>query len=180
MVNAFTKLSNVMDSVQMVLIVVEADVFLQTAGILITIESVEMNVLINTTNAMETALMDTQHVEAIAAYKILPLSVTLHVAKAVCTKLPGQPIILEHVEIGVFIGESLFLSNFHALNKYISSGATSTNSMNVMLKAVQTASRQVSLVMENVQWVSWHTSVIEVQHSLLLQSKCVQNPHLCI
>ena len=36
----------------MVLIVVEADVFLQTAGILITIESVEMNVLINTTNAM--------------------------------------------------------------------------------------------------------------------------------
>ena len=66
MVNAFTKLSNVMDSVQTVLIVVEADVFLQTAGILITIESVEMNVLINTTNAMETALMDTQHVEAIA------------------------------------------------------------------------------------------------------------------
>ena len=50
--------------------------------------------------AMETALMDTQHVEAIAAYKILPLRITLHVAKAVCTKQPGQPIILDHVEIG--------------------------------------------------------------------------------
>jgi hypothetical protein len=150
MADAFTKLSNVMDSVLMDLRVVAADVCRQTAGILTTIEGVEINAFTNTTNAMETALMDTQHVEAIAAYKILLLRVTLHVAKAVCTKRPGQPIILEHVEIGVFIGEIIFLSNQHTMNRNIASGTTSTNSMNVLHKAVQTASGQASLVMENV------------------------------
>ena len=43
-----------------------ADVLLQTVGILTTIEAVEMNAFTNTTNVIETALMDTQLVEAIA------------------------------------------------------------------------------------------------------------------
>lgn len=122
MVDAFTKLSNVMVSVLMDLRLVAKDVFHQTAGILTTIKGVGINAFTNTTNAMETALMDTQHVEAIAAYKIPQLLNTSHAEKAACTKQPGQPTISGHVEIGVFIG------------------ATSTNSMNVMHWAVQTVS----------------------------------------
>ena len=54
------------DNVQTDLKNAEADVLHQTAGILTTIEAVEINALTNTTNAMETALLNTQHVEAIA------------------------------------------------------------------------------------------------------------------
>lgn len=135
MADAFTKLSNVMDSVLMDLRLVATDVLRRTAGILTTIEGVEINAFTNITNAMETALMDTQLVETIAAYKIPQLRITLHVAKAVCTKQTGQSIISRHVERGVFIE------------------ATLTNSMNVLHKAVQTASKLVSLVMEHVQQV---------------------------
>ena len=119
MEDAFTKLSNVTANVQMGLGVVAASVFLQIAGTLKTIEVVLISALTITTNAMETALMDTQHVEAIAAYRILPLRITSHVAKAVCTKQPGQPFVLNHVGIGVFIGEILVLPSLHTLTRYI-------------------------------------------------------------
>ena len=66
MEDAFTKLSNVTANVQMGLGVVAASVFLQIAGTLKTIEVVLISALTITTNAMETALMDTQLVEAIA------------------------------------------------------------------------------------------------------------------
>ena len=74
-------------------------------------------------------------------------------AVAACTKLPGQLIILDPVEIGVFTGEILFRSTlFSIINIY--SGATSTCFMNVVLKAMKNVSGLASLARGNVQQVS--------------------------
>ena len=102
MVNAFTKLSNVMEHASMIMKNVEAHVLLQ---IVVTPEAVEINVLTTATNATENAEKDTMLVETIAVFQIHLLNITLHVEEVACIRVTGQPITTDHVETLACIGQ---------------------------------------------------------------------------